>query len=181
MTLIKLVDVSKKYLSIKYNLEIRSNEKVIIKGSNGKGKTTLAKLLCNYIKPDSGKMTKEAINISYLEEKPILPQEMNVKKYLQVYEELMDSRYSEELALIFELPLNKKIKELSKGNLQKLVILKTFIGNFDLYILDEPLNGLDTKTEIAFLTFLNNITETIIVITHFPEKYQLGFDKSIEL
>ena len=76
-----------------------------------------------------------------------MPKLMKVKDYVieitnkNVYKELID---------YYQLPLNKRIGDLSKGNLQKLGLLQLFYNDSDCYLLDEPLDGLDDFAKNIF-------------------------------
>ena len=61
MTLIKFIDVSKNYLNINYNITINKNDKLLLTGKNGIGKSTFVKILVNYIKADSGNVIKKTL------------------------------------------------------------------------------------------------------------------------
>lgn len=172
MTLVKLTNVTKSYIKVKYDLEIKVNDKLLIIGNNGIGKTTLVKLICGYIKSYEGEIVRNTNNISYLEEALALPYNMNVGKYINVMEDIKGHNINYELGQIFNIPKNKTIRQLSKGNKQKLALLISLIKGNDLYILDEPLNGLDSKTSGLFLEFLKNFDATLLIISHSPNNFK---------
>lgn len=181
MNLIELKNVRKYYVNKSFDLKISENSKLLIIGKNGSGKSTLVKLITSYIKPSSGKILKNIKKISYLEEAPLLPMNLNVLEFIKMIAAIKESLINYELLNIFKIPLNKNIKELSKGNKQKLAILITFIGNSDLVILDEPLNGLDEEAIKAFIDFVNHYEKAIIIITHYPKLYQMSLYEVINL
>lgn len=180
MTLIKFIDVSKKYLNINYNITINKNDKLLLTGKNGIGKSTFVKILVNYIKADSGNVIKKNLKVSYLEELIYLPKFLTAKAYISTIEEITGCKRSDNLMEIFQIPLNKKINQLSKGNKQKLAIITRFIGNYDLIVLDEPLNGLDLESKKLFLEYLNYLeNQTILIVTHYPNMYGNDFKKLV--
>lgn len=172
MTLVKLTNVTKSYVKVTYNLTVSVSDKTLIVGSNGIGKTTLVKLICGYIKTYQGEIERNTKNIAYLEEALALPYNMNVGKYIHVMENIKNEKVCLNLANIFNIPTNKTIKQLSKGNKQKLALLVTLIKGNDLYILDEPLNGLDLNTQNEFLNYLKTFNETLLIISHSPNIFK---------
>lgn len=160
-------DLGKKYLKNKYNFTINKNDLVIITGKNGTGKTTLFKLLLGFVKKDFGILDKKYKNISFLPEKLKISNELTVIEYLSIISKIKNSNIPYYELFYFDLDLNKKINKLSKGNLQKLGIIMTLMGDSDLYILDEPLSGLDENNILKFIDYLRNINnKTIILSTH---------------
>lgn len=143
--LVKIEDVSKRYLKDKiFNLEIKAGDLIILTGENGSGKTTLLKLILGLIFPSRGKIIyKDYLKISYLPEKIKLPEYMIVKNYIDDFKYDYIENYDKEFFSSLNIPQNIKISKLSKGNKQKLSILKTLSTVSNLYILDEPLTALD--------------------------------------
>ncbi len=143
--LVKIENVSKKYLKDKvFNLEINKGDVIILSGLNGSGKTTLIKLILNLIYPSKGKVLyHDNLKISYLPEKVKLPDYMLVKNYIDDFKMDYFESFDREFFNSLNIPENIKISKLSKGNKQKLSILKTLSFPSDLYILDEPLTALD--------------------------------------
>ena len=143
--LVKIENVSKKYLKNKvFNLEINKGDVIILNGLNGSGKTTLIKLILNLIYPSKGKVLyHDNLKISYLPEKVKLPDYMLVKNYIDDFKMDYFESFDREFFNSLNIPENIKISKLSKGNKQKLSILKTLSFPSDLYILDEPLTALD--------------------------------------
>lgn len=125
-------------------------------GQNGAGKTTTIRTLLNILIPDKGTATvfgqtitrknpqvKE--NIGYLPGELNFPQNFTVKELLDYMSELRkrpDTR-RDEIVQLFELDVSKRVKQLSKGNKQKVGIVLSFMHDPDLLILDEPTSGLD--------------------------------------
>lgn len=137
-----------KVLDVSY-IEIKKSGLYIFSGINGSGKSTLLKLLSKNIFKTSGNIDLTG-SISYLPDKFSLPPLINVNTYLKHISSLyqIDSSYKD-LVSAFELP-NKKISSLSKGNLQKLGIIQALINPTDIYIFDEPLDGLDEGSKKLF-------------------------------
>ncbi len=149
----KIQNLIKKYKGINVinniTLTIEEPGLYIIYGQNGSGKTTLIKIIASIIYKTSGDFNND-FSISYLPDKFSLPLLQKAKDYIQNILKLYQINYDAKLLMEeYKIP-NKKIKELSKGNLQKIGLLQTFIKDTDCYIFDEPLDGLDDFAKKLF-------------------------------
>ena len=141
------------------NLSLKKGEIYGLLGANGAGKTTTFRMILGLYEQTSGEITwnnqkmSESINdlIGYLPEERALLQKLTVKKqvsYLAMLKGMSETKIEAELdkwLKKFNLSdyKNKKIKELSKGNQQKIQFICAVIHNPELIILDEPFTGLD--------------------------------------
>jgi ABC-2 type transport system ATP-binding protein len=148
----------KKKVLDEINFDLKEGEIVGFLGPNGAGKSTLMKIICSYIKQDSGKVLvygkdnlnepkKIKKNIGYLSENNPLYENMYVKEFLNFIKNIHESSISNlnnviKLTDINEV-LNKKIETLSKGYRQRVGIAQALIHDPKLIILDEPTSGLD--------------------------------------
>ncbi|HMS23891.1 MAG TPA: ABC transporter ATP-binding protein [Candidatus Saccharibacteria bacterium] len=147
------------------NLSVKKGEVFGFLGPNGAGKSTTIRLLLNFIQPTKGSATimgsdivKDSVDIrskvSYLSGDFKAYDKMTGRQFLDYMSSLgatKSKKYITELAQKFEISLSKKIGDLSKGNRQKLGIIQAFMTDPDLYILDEPTDGLDPlKQEIFY-------------------------------
>jgi ABC-2 type transport system ATP-binding protein len=126
-------------------------------GANGAGKTTLIKLLMNILRPnagqaqvlgiDSAKLTGSAFNrIGYVSENQELPDGMTVGAmldYFRAFYPNWDRALEDQLVRQFELPLKRKLKDLSRGMKMKASFASSLAYRPSLIILDEPFSGLD--------------------------------------
>lgn len=168
MCLVRFENATKNYINVKFNLEINKGDLIIVTGINGSGKSTLIKLIIGYIKPDSGLLIKNTKQIAYLPENHIMPEFLTSKSYLNELMRINKDNINYTLYERLNIP-NKKIKNLSKGNRQKLAIVGCLIGNNDIYVFDEPLSGLDQNSIIIFyevIKDLQNKGHSIIISTH---------------
>lgn len=136
--MLRLNNVSKKYKDIVLNnisVDFKEGNLYILRGVNGSGKSTIIKILSGIIYKTSGNIEND-VSISYLPDKFMMPKLLKVKAYLDILKIPFDFTSK------FQIP-NKRIGELSKGNLAKLGILQIMYNECDCYILDEPLDGLD--------------------------------------
>ena len=154
------------------NFEVKNNEIFGFVGLNGIGKTTLIKIIIDLLKADKGEITimgqanllpKARKNIAYLPEKfhpaPGLKGYEFLKFVLGFHDKKLDIKKAKEIAKILDLEeeaLNIRISKYSKGMVQKLGLLGTFLSQANLAILDEPMSGLDPKARIALKEQLIN-------------------------
>lgn len=167
--MIELKEAKMAYLNFTYNLKIKSGKIYLIKGENGSGKSTLIKLLLGLIKPDEGFINKSRLKVSYLPEIINFPPYIKVSRYLEGAARLKGINDYMFLVDYFDLPLNKAIFELSKGNKQKLALIITFLGEANLIVLDEPFNGLDDKAAQKLIELIKTkkaLNQSFIISTH---------------
>ena len=162
------------------NLKISKGKIIGLLGKNGTGKTTLIKLINDLLTPTSGEILingkKPGIEskeiISYLPEKTYLDREMKVKDAIKYFEEFyknFDSQKAIKLLKDLDLDINTKISKMSKGMQEKLQLILVMSRKAELYILDEPLGGVDPATRDYILdTILSNFGEgaSVIISTH---------------
>ncbi|MFX1363362.1 MAG: ABC transporter ATP-binding protein [Promethearchaeota archaeon] len=152
------------------NLEIYKGEIFGLLGPNGAGKTTTCRLLLDLIYKTSGTAkifnldnhhhsTKIRQRTAYLPGELGLYQNKTARRNLQyllgLYENHIPLKKVEELAEIFNLELDRKVKELSKGNKQKIGIILALAPEVELLILDEPTSGLDPLITAEFYNILH--------------------------
>lgn len=161
--MLKVEKVSKRYGSLlavdNLSFEVGEGEIFGLLGLNGAGKTTTFRMILNLFQPDEGAIycDEEIIGynhsdrIGFLSEERSLLTKMTVKNQIVYYAGLKSMTEEDALdALDYWLERfdivdykNKKIKELSKGNQQKIQFISAIIHNPQLLILDEPFTGLD--------------------------------------
>ena len=162
------------------NLKIPKGKIIGLLGKNGTGKTTLIKLINDLLTPTSGEILINGKNpgveskeiISYLPEKTYIDREMKVKDAIKYFEEFydnFDSEKAKKLLKDLDLDINTKISKMSKGMQEKLQLILVMSRNAQIYILDEPLGGVDPATRDYILdTILSNFSEgaSVIISTH---------------
>jgi len=162
------------------NLKITRGKIIGLLGKNGAGKTTLIKLINDLLTPTKGEIlingkkpgveSKEII--SYLPERTYIDREMTIQqaiKYFQEFYKNFDSQKAIKLLKDLDLDGNKKISKMSKGMQEKLQLILVMSRNAELYILDEPLGGVDPATRDYILdTILSNFYDgaSVIISTH---------------
>lgn len=162
------------------NLSIQKGRIVGLLGKNGMGKTTLIKLINDLLTPTSGEVliNSETPNvnskriISYLPERTYLDKSMKVSQIITFFEEFYDNFNKEKAIKLLkdlDLDINAKINKMSKGMQEKLQLILVMSREAELYILDEPLGGVDPATRDYILdTILSNFNEgaSVIISTH---------------
>ena len=162
------------------NLKIPKGKIIGLLGKNGTGKTTLIKLINDLLTPTSGEIfingKKPGVEskdiIAFLPERTYLDREMSVKDAIKYFEEFytnFDSQKAVKLLKDLDLDMNSKISKMSKGMQEKLQLILVMSRNAELYILDEPLGGVDPATRDYILdTILSNFCEgaSVIISTH---------------
>lgn len=162
------------------NLELESGHIIGLLGPNGSGKTTFIKLLNGLLSPDSGSIYIKELAIgaeskkcvSYLPDQSYLNMDDKVKNILSYFKDFYED-FSEEKALNMLKTLNidpeARLRTLSKGNKEKVQLVLVMSRNADLYILDEPIAGVDPAARDFILKLIldnYNPEGTILISTH---------------
>lgn len=175
------------------NLTIPRGKIIGLLGKNGTGKTTLIKLINDLLTIDEGTILINGKEIgpeskkviSYLPERSYLDKSMKVYEVINFFEEFYDnfnSKKAKKLLKDLDLDLNMKLSKMSKGMLEKLGLILVMSRKADLYILDEPLGGVDPATRDYILdTILSNFEETssVIISTHLISDIEKILDEVI--
>ena len=181
---IEIKNLSKTYTDFKLdNISLNIPKGIIVGliGENGAGKTTLIKSILNLINVDNGCVkifgknnidnVKEDIGVVL--DNMFFPEIINAKDIDLVMKDIYknwDSNMYFSYLDKFDIPTNKKIKDLSKGMRKKLEIITALVHKPKLLILDEPTSGLDpvVRDEILdmFLDFIQDENNTILLSSH---------------
>lgn len=162
------------------NLKIPRGKIIGLLGKNGSGKTTLIKLINDLLTPNCGEVLingeKPGVNskkiISYLPERTYLDKNMRIKEILKFFSEFyqdFDVEKANMLLKDLDLDINLKLSKMSKGMKEKVQLILVMSRKAELYILDEPLGGVDPATRDYILnTILSNFNEgaSVIISTH---------------
>lgn len=162
------------------NLKIPRGKIIGLLGKNGTGKSTLIKLINDLLTPTKGKIlingkevgVESKKIISYLPERTYLDKSMKVSEVITYFEEFydnFDSKKAIKLLKDLDLDIDQKLTKMSKGMQEKVGLVLVMSRNAYLYILDEPLGGVDPATRDYILdTILTNFNEgaSIIISTH---------------
>lgn len=189
MKILEIENLTKHYSSVKaldnINLSIEQGEICGILGPNGAGKTTLLRIINNLLVSDSGSVKVNGIpvslkagrNIGYMPEERGLYDKMRVEDQIMYFGLLKGGdkkrlrEVMKEYMEIFNLSGQgkRKVKELSKGNQQKVQIIATLVHEPSLVILDEPFSGFDPINGALLRDLISRLKEkgsTIMLSSH---------------
>lgn len=159
-------------------------------GSNGAGKTTTIKMILGLVGIDSGEVKiAENIRIGYSPETPYFPPFLTGYEVLEYYagiQKIAKAERKAEIPKLLEtvgLENDKtRVKNYSKGMLQRLALAQALLGNPDLLILDEPTAGLDALGRLEIMQLiekLKNSGKTIIINSHILNDIERICDRGI--
>ena len=177
------------------SLEIPEGKIIGLLGANGSGKTTLLKILAGLYTDYEGNVKIDGYRpghetkaqVSYLPDRPAFSLKETPADVLAIYETFFDDFNKErflDLMEKFELDLHTPFKEMSKGMIDKVQISFTMSRDARLYLLDEPLGGVDVAARDYVLdTILENFDSrgTIVVVTHLISEIERLFDSVMVL
>ena len=171
---------------------VESGEVFGFLGPNGAGKTTTIRLLLDLIRPTRGRLTifgldsrRDSVAIrrrlGYLPGDFRLYERMTGREVLDFFGHLRGARgRGDELAERLDLHLDRKIKELSRGNRQKVGLVQAFMHDPDLLVLDEPTSGLDPLVQETFYELVAEVTDrggTVFLSSHVLSEVQHVADR----
>ena len=177
------------------DLQIEQGEVFGFLGPNGAGKTTTQRVLMDVIRPTAGKAfmfgkdcQKEGVSardrVGYLPGELSLYENMKASQFFKMYFSLQksntDNRYWQTLADRLELDTSRRIRELSRGNRQKVGVVAAFMNKPDLLILDEPTSGLDPlmqQTVMELVREANQSGSTVFFSSHILSEVQIVCDR----
>ena len=145
-------------------------------GPNGSGKTTLIKILNGLLQPTSGSVTINGSApgvetkkvVAYLPDRNALPEYMTASQLMDIYEDFFEDfdRLKAE-AMVDDLGIDRKqtMKKMSKGTKEKLQLCLVMARQAEVYLLDEPIGGVDPATRDYILrTIISNYNENAVVL-----------------
>lgn len=162
------------------NLTIEKGKIIGLLGSNGSGKTTLIKLINDLLVPTKGEVLvngkKPGVEskkiVSYLPERTYLSSNMRVNEVLNFFVDFyedFDKEKARTLLKDLDIDENDKLKTMSKGTKEKVQLILVMSRKADLYILDEPIGGVDPAARDYILdTILTNFNKdaSVLISTH---------------
>ncbi len=183
----------KKQILRDINLTLPRGKIIGLLGKNGTGKTTLIKIINDLLTASSGEVlvcgkpigVQSKKIIAYLPERTYLDKSMTVGAAIKYFSEFYDNfDYEKAEKLLGDLGLDKsmRLSKMSKGMQEKVQLVLVMSRNAELYILDEPLGGVDPATRDYILdTILTNFNEgaTVLISTHLISDIERILDKVI--
>lgn len=193
--ILKAENLSKSYFNKQalkgISLDIKPGKVVGLLGPNGSGKTTFLKIVAGIMQPTSGDIfidghkpgvyTKSIV--SYLPDNEYIPKRMKIKNAINFFKDFysdFDEMKAYELLQFMKLDANSNVKTLSKGMNEKFKLTLVLSRKAKLYVLDEPLGGVDpTAREKILDAIINNYNEnsSMIITTHLVNDIERIFDE----
>ena len=196
-TLLQCMNLTKNYGQVTaldhVDLTIESGKLIGLLGPNGSGKTTLIKLACGLLTPTSGDIRvvgkapgpESKAEVAFLPDNSYLNTWMTVRQIVSMFTEFY-ADFREELAyeMLAQLGISpdKKLKTLSKGNKEKVCLILVMSRNAKLYILDEPIAGVDPATRDYIMSvIINNYNPdaSVLISTHLISDIEQVLDEVI--
>ena len=184
MAILECKNLSKRYGKVNaledVNLVIEPGRVVGLLGPNGSGKTTLIKLINGLLTPSDGEILVDGERpgpeskalVSYLPDRDYLADWMSVEQQLDFFEDMyadFDRDKAMEMLLRLDVDPKQKFKALSKGTREKVQLILVMSRKAGLYLLDEPIGGVDPATRDYILdTIIRNYNPeaAVIISTH---------------
>jgi len=175
------------------SLQLEPGKVVGLLGPNGSGKTTLIKLANGLLTPTDGDIyvcgqkpgkASKAL-VSYLPDRTCLPEWMTIPQVMDYYEDFyadFDRVRAAEMAARLSLPEKLRLGQMSKGTKEKLQLIMVMSRRAKLYLLDEPIGGVDPATRDYILnTIINNYApeSTVVISTHLISEVEKILDEVI--
>ncbi len=197
MNLLECKNLSKYYSGKcaldRIDLTIESGKIVGLLGPNGSGKSTLIKMISGLLKPSDGQLkvagkdvgveTKKIV--SYLPDHDYLNDWMKVEDIITMFEEFYDDfdrKRAVDMITKLNIDTKQQLKNLSKGTKEKVQLILVMSRHANLYLLDEPIGGVDPAARDYILnTIISNYEEnaTVIIATHLIADIEQVLDEVI--
>ena len=177
------------------NLAVEAGHVVGLLGPNGSGKTTLIKLANGLLSPTSGEVliggklpgpeTKKLV--SYLPDRCCLPDWMNSEQLIDFYSDFyedFDAARAGEMLSHLKIDAKMRVRAMSKGTREKVQLILVMSRRAKLYLLDEPIGGVDPATRDYILrTIIGNYNEdaSVVLSTHLIADVEQVLDEVIFL
>lgn len=199
LPVLEIKNVHKKYLSHSVlegvGFSIPRGKIVGLLGPNGCGKTTILKLISGLLQLDEGEIRINGIYpgqqtksmISYLPERSYLNDWMKISDILNLFSDFyadFDRERAEQMLTDLKISKEEKLKTMSKGTKEKVQLILVMSRRASLYLLDEPIGGVDPATrEYILHTILKNFDEnsSILITTHLIQDVETIFDQVLFL
>ncbi|MEG2789270.1 MAG: ABC transporter ATP-binding protein [Romboutsia sp.] len=197
--IVEFIDVHKSYGKKEVlegiNIKLEKGKIIGLLGPNGNGKSTMIKLINGLLTPSKGEVLIDGMKpcietkkiVSYLPERSYLNGLIKVKdiiKFFSDFYEDFDIEKAEDMLTSLKIDKNEKLKTMSKGTKEKVQLVLVMSRKASLYVLDEPIGGVDPAARSYILkTILNNYCEdsTLLIATHLISEIENICDEVIFL
>lgn len=156
------------------SFELKAGEFITLIGPNGAGKSSLIKILLGLIKPDSGSVTRlDSIRLGYTPQK-FIPNEfipISVLGFLKLNQKIDDDfLYNTAQLTSIESILDSELKNLSGGEMQRVLLARALLAKPNVLILDEPAQNLDVNGQMHLYKLIQDIHQTqgcaVLMVSH---------------
>ena len=175
------------------NLKVEPGRVVGLLGPNGSGKTTLIKLANGLLTPTAGEILidgkapgrESKALVSYLSDRECLPEWMSAKQLMDFFEDFyadFDRERAREMLARLGIDESMRIKQMSKGTREKVQLILVMSRQAKLYLLDEPIGGVDPATRDYILdTIIRNYNPSaaVVISTHLIADVEQVLDEVI--
>ena len=179
ITPILIRNVTKNYkdITLQYPSITITKRVTLIVGENGCGKSTLLKAIMGYIHYNGDISTTGSL--AYVPEFPTFPYDITVDTFLRT----LHGNYDESILTTFHLNDKQHVKtqHLSKGMKGKLNVIQALLYDADVYVLDEPLSGLDQEGLQLVIKWIRNSRKMVVITTHQKAIFTDIYDEVIPL
>ena len=197
MAILECIGLSKRFGKVQaleeINLKVEPGRVIGLLGPNGSGKTTLIKLANGLLTPSQGEILIDGMApgreskaiVSYLSDKEYLPDWMSARQLMDFFEDFyedFDRARAEEMLRHLGIDETMRIKQMSKGTREKVQLILVMSRQAELYLLDEPIGGVDPATRDYILdTIIRNYNPSaaVIISTHLIADVEQVLDEVI--
>ena len=197
MAILECRELSKRFGKIQaldsVNLKIEPGRVIGLLGPNGSGKTTLIKLANGLLTPTAGEIlvdgkapgTESKALVSYLSDKEYLPAWMTAKQLMDFFADFyadFDRERAQEMLTRLGIDETMRVKQMSKGTREKVQLILVMSRQAKLYLLDEPIGGVDPATRDYILdTIIRNYNPSaaVVISTHLIADVEQVLDEVI--
>ena len=197
MAILECIGLSKRFGKVQaleeINLKVEPGRVIGLLGPNGSGKTTLIKLANGLLTPSQGEILIDGMApgreskaiVSYLSDKEYLPDWMSARQLMDFFEDFyedFDRARAEEMLRHLGIDETMRIKQMSKGTREKVQLILVMSRQAKLYLLDEPIGGVDPATRDYILdTIIRNYNPSaaVVISTHLIADVEQVLDEVI--
>lgn len=188
--MLRIIQLSKRYgrRVVLSNLNFAVDKGIaIIRGPNGSGKSTLLRIIAGIERPTSGRVEidgnppqESRESISYLGHRTGLYPNMTVEENLRLFSHLYGKVPFERYVEMFRLReyMSFPLRKLSRGNLQKVGLIRAIMKEANVYLLDEPSTALDKNSKEVLLNLIEELKERIVLIASHED---MGIESDAEI
>ncbi|MBQ3282022.1 MAG: ABC transporter ATP-binding protein [Eubacterium sp.] len=199
MARIEIDDLTKAFGNVvaldSVSLKLEKGQIVGLLGPNGSGKTTLIKILNGLLRPNSGEVRINGMRpgvetkkvVAYLPDRNALPDYMTPEQLIRMYKDFFadfNTEKAEKMLGELGVDMKQEMRKMSKGTREKLQLCLVMARNADVYLLDEPIGGVDPATRDYILrTIISNYNSDAVVVisTHLIQDIESVLDDVIFL